>query len=127
MSGQHGWGGVGGYLPGETITIATGDLGRDWGDQINPTNINTPNAKTINEYLREAQEGCSRLAGPQELSMDGSKPVVVCNGGSVEAKDMDDAQAKAEELANKHSATAYILKPVKKVSPKREVVTSDIP
>ncbi len=57
---------------------------------------------------------------------DGTKPVVVCGGTLEEAKDMDAAQSRAEELAHQKSATAYILKPVKKVSPKREVVTTDI-
>ncbi len=57
---------------------------------------------------------------------DGTKPVVVCGGTLEEANDMDAAQSRAEELAHQKSATAYILKPVKKVSPKREVVTTDI-
>ncbi len=57
---------------------------------------------------------------------DGTKPVVVCGGTLEEVKDMDAAQSRAEEFAHQKSATAYILKPVKKVSPKREVVTTDI-
>ena len=59
--------------------------------------------------------------------MSGNKPVVICNGTSHECKDMDEAQAKAEALAHQHSADAYILKPIKKIAPKRDVVTTDLP
>ncbi len=60
-------------------------------------------------------------------TFDGSKPIVVCGGEAKEAKDMDAAQALAESLAHSKSADAYILKPVRKVAPKRDVVTMDIP
>ncbi len=50
----------------------------------------------------------------------GDKPIVVCNGITEECKDLDAAQAKAEELAHKHGANAFILKP------KRDVVTTDL-
>lgn len=56
----------------------------------------------------------------------GNKPVVICNGQVHEADDLKKAQEKAEQLAHQSQAEAYILKPVKKVAPKREVVTTDI-
>ena len=56
----------------------------------------------------------------------GDKPLVVCGAETVSCKDMDEAQVKAEELAHKHSQNAYILKPVRKVAPKRDVVTTDL-
>lgn len=62
----------------------------------------------------------------QGENMSGSKPIVICNGTSTEAKDMADAQAVAERLAHQHQADAYILKPIKKVAPKRDVVTTDL-
>jgi 1,6-anhydro-N-acetylmuramate kinase len=57
---------------------------------------------------------------------DGTKPVVICGGTVTEAKDMDAAQALAEEQAHAKSANAYILKPIKRVAPKRDVVTTDL-
>lgn len=62
----------------------------------------------------------------EQKAMTGSKPIVVCNGQHQEAKDLGDAQAIAERLAHQHQADAYILKPVKKVAPKRDVVTTDL-
>lgn len=56
----------------------------------------------------------------------GNKPLVVCNGTTTEAKDLADAQNIAERLAHQHQADVFILKPVTKVSPKREVVTTPI-
>ena len=58
--------------------------------------------------------------------MTGSKPIVVCNGQTIECDDLKAAQAKAEELAHKHGCDAFILKPIKKVSPKRDVTTTDL-
>lgn len=58
---------------------------------------------------------------------DGTKPIVVCGGSVTEAKDLDDAQRIAEEQAHQKSANAYILKPIKRVAPKRDVVTTDLP
>jgi hypothetical protein len=63
----------------------------------------------------------------KEVVMDGRKPIVVCGGEAKEAADMDAAQALAEGLAHSKGADAYILKPVKKVAPKRDVVTTDLP
>jgi hypothetical protein len=57
----------------------------------------------------------------------GNKPIVICAGLVEECKDLDAAQAKAEELAHQKSADAYILKPIKRVAPKRDVVTTDLP
>lgn len=62
----------------------------------------------------------------QEKIMSGNKPIVVCAGCVQEADDMDKAQALAESLAHSKGADAYILKPVKKVAPKRDVVTTDL-
>ena len=59
-------------------------------------------------------------------TLSGSKPVVICSGQSHECKDLAEAQAKAEELAHKHGCDAFILKPIKKVSPKRDVTTTDL-
>jgi hypothetical protein len=56
----------------------------------------------------------------------GTKPVVVCGSVIVEADSLDKAQEKAEELAHQHQTAAYILKPITKVSPKREVVTTSL-
>lgn len=67
-----------------------------------------------------------RFQGKAQPMFDGSKPIVVCGGEAKEAKDMDAAQALAEELAHKNSANAYILKPVRTVAPKRDVVTTDL-
>jgi len=39
---------------------------------------------------------------------------------------MDEAQRIAESQAHSKSADAYILKPVKRIAPKREVVTVEL-
>lgn len=62
----------------------------------------------------------------QRMNLSGTKPVVVCAGEVKEAKDLDEAQSIAESLAHQKSADAYILKPVRKVAPKRDVVTTEI-
>lgn len=63
--------------------------------------------------------------GAQKLA-DGTKPVVICGGVVTEVKDMTEAQAVAESQAHSKSADAYILKPVRKVAPKRDVVSTDL-
>jgi hypothetical protein len=63
----------------------------------------------------------------QGAQMDGSKPIVVCGSTVENADDLDKAQKRAEELAHKQGANAYILKPIKMVVPKRDVVTTDLP
>lgn len=70
------------------------------------------------EQLAQLLEGTKRMCG--------SKPVVICNGQSTECKDLTEAQSKAEELAHKHGCDAFILKPIKKVAPKRDVTTTDL-
>lgn len=65
------------------------------------------------------------IQGAQKMP-DGTKPVVVCRGVTTEAKDMDDAQRIAEGEAHTKSADAYILKPVRRISPKREVTSTDL-
>lgn len=66
------------------------------------------------------------FTGGISVSYSGTKPLVICNGTTTEAKDMNDAQSIAERLAHQHQADAFILKPVTKVSPKREVVTTPL-
>lgn len=56
----------------------------------------------------------------------GTKPVVICGSKTIEAKDLDDAQAIAEREAHAQGTDAYVLKPVRKVAPKRDVVTTDL-
>jgi hypothetical protein len=56
----------------------------------------------------------------------GNKPIVICGGEVNEAKDLDDAQRMAEESAHAKGKNAYILKPIKMVAPKRDVVTTDL-
>lgn len=75
------------------------------------------NEDSLARYLSQRQE---------QKQMSGNKPIVVCNGQATEAKDLTEAQALAERLAHQHQADAYILKPVKKVAPKRDVVTTDL-
>lgn len=74
------------------------------------------------------QQTLQAMLGRQEVKKmpDGTKPVVICRGVVEEAKDMDAAQALAESKAHELSADAYILKPVKRVAPKRDVVTTDL-
>lgn len=75
----------------------------------------------INDWSTITNGTITYVTGPS-----GSKPVVVSNGVVVEAKDLDEAQSTAEALAHKNQGDAFILKPVKKVSPKREVITTDL-
>lgn len=56
----------------------------------------------------------------------GDKYAVVCGGQQFDFDKLEEAQAKAEELAHQHNANAFILKPIKKVAPKRDVVTTDL-
>lgn len=67
------------------------------------------------------------VSAQEKKRMCGTKPIVVCGGEQREAKDMEDAQAIAESLAHSKSADAYILKPVRKVAPKRDIVSTDLP
>lgn len=61
-----------------------------------------------------------------EVHMDGHKPIVVCGTVIENCDDLDKAQKRAEELAHKLGANAYILKPVRMVAPKRDVVTTEL-
>jgi hypothetical protein len=86
----------------------------------------TTNTITYQEYNAidyVIQTGSGYIYGG---TLSGNKPIVVCNGQSVECKDLAEAQAKAEELAHKHGCDAFVLKPVKKVAPKRDVVTTEL-
>jgi hypothetical protein len=84
---------------------------------------NAQSNKTINEdyysELMRVQLGATPMYS-------GNKPLVICGGAITEAKDLDDAQRIAEEQAHNKSANAYILKPVRMVAPKRDVVTTDL-
>lgn len=60
------------------------------------------------------------------MNLDGSRPFVVCGGAILDCKDIDAAIAKAEELAYQYNAPAYVLKPVRMVAPKRDVVTTEL-
>ena len=62
----------------------------------------------------------------KEQKLNGNKPIVVCGGKTIEAKDLDEAQAIAEREAHAQGTDAYILKPVRMVAPKRDVVTTDL-
>lgn len=70
---------------------------------------------------------CAQFQENQQMVFSGDKPVVICGGVAKEAKGLVEAQAFAESMAHAQNADAYILKPVKKVSPKRDVVTTDLP
>lgn len=85
--------------------------------------------KQMTQYEMSAIEIGKLLQGlPQEKKamLSGNKPVVVCGGEVKEAKDLDEAQGIAESVAHSKSADAYVLKPVRKVSPKRDVVTTEL-
>lgn len=77
-------------------------------------------------FYRDAYTRDAYTLHPDKTPMNGNKPLVVCNGRSYEARDLSDAQAQAEELAHKHHTDAYIPKPVTKVSPKRDVITTQL-
>jgi hypothetical protein len=67
----------------------------------------------------------------QEPRMHGDRYVVICDGKAHEVNEAGEAglkQAKenAEALAHKCQSPAYILKPVLKVAPKRDVVTTEL-
>lgn len=75
-----------------------------------------------NNYL-----GSSTFTIPKAApTMDGTKYTVICASDYAQFDTIEQAQAKAEALAHQKSADAYILKPIKKVSPKRDVVTTDL-
>lgn len=59
----------------------------------------------------------------------GNRFLVVCDGKITELPDgatVDNAQNVAEMLAHKHQSEAFILKPIRKVAPKRDVTTTDL-
>jgi hypothetical protein len=92
-----------------------------WGD-IYQESLNVPKS-----YAQLQTNVLAQLLAKESNKMpDGTKPVVICGGEIKEAKDLEQAQAYAEELAHSKSANAYILKPVRRVSPKRDVVTTEL-
>lgn len=96
------------------------------------------NAQFLGQYQYQGNLGGSQTVNPfdyrqalaslqEKIQMySGAKPLVVCGGQVEEAKDMNEAQRLAEERAHQKSSNAYILKPVKMVAPKRDVVTTDL-
>jgi len=93
-----------------------------------PCTSGTVSGMWTNDYgnysqLAQLQNALNRERTPVA---DGTKPIVICCGGVTEAKDMDEAQRIAESQAHSKSADAYILKPVKRIAPKREVVTVEL-
>lgn len=89
--------------------------------------VTTGNVSLVNhDGLNYNNFAAAFQCNQEQKRMSGNKPIVVCGSEVKEAKDMDDAQAIAESLAHKSGADAYILKPVKKVAPKRDVVTTDL-
>lgn len=56
----------------------------------------------------------------------GNRPVVICQGVAYEAANLTEAIALAEDLSHRHHADAYVLKPVKLISPKREFEMKDL-
>lgn len=84
----------------------------------------------LNQYQRAANEAASQIAQmiyPERTPMpDGTKPVVICRDLFEQVETLEAAQTKAEELAHQHNANAYILKPIRKVAPKRDTVSTDL-
>lgn len=95
---------------------------KDWQGQW--TSITVGNSVQT-EYQKSLMAAMQQLGKGIQVAS-GSKPVVVCGGAVTEAKDMDEAQAIAEREAHAKSTDAYILKPVRKVAPKRDVVTTEL-
>ena len=83
--------------------------------------------KPFSQGLEAAKIQQLLTAKNRSVMYSGSKPLVVCGGAVTEVKDMEEAQRVAEEQAHAKSANAYILKPVRMVSPKRDVVTTELP
>lgn len=64
---------------------------------------------------------------PIKQPMTGTKFVVVCAGSFQSEHDtLDEAQTKAEQLAHQLQADAYVLRPTRKVAPKRDTVTTEL-
>lgn len=73
--------------------------------------------------------GTPSITLTEPMSFSGNRYVVICNGQAIELPEdatLEAAQEKAEQQAHKHQSEAYILKPVRKVAPKRDVVTTDL-
>lgn len=96
-----------------------------WYSQFYSNNSNYAFDQNSQNALRQMQQmGYNQ---PKEvIRMDGRKPLVVCNGVVQEADTMDLAVKLAEELAHQKNTNAFVLKPVKQVAPKRDVVTTDL-
>lgn len=62
----------------------------------------------------------------QPVVITGKQYVVVCNGRVEYEDDKGKAQATAERLAHANQQDAFILKPVSRTAPKRDVVTTEI-
>lgn len=104
-----------------------------FGDYGNYTQYNayTNQAQSSNDYQQLFAGQINVVAAftqsPQQGAlMEGHKPIVVCGTVIENCDDLDKAQKRAEELAHKLGANAYILKPVRMVAPKRDVVTTEL-
>lgn len=112
------------YTPGSATTAQSGALTTS---NVTIGHITTGLGQAFPpEMLRYLQHTQGNQAKRIDMP-DGTKPLVICRGVVEEVKDLDAATAKAEELAHQHNANAYILKPIKVVMPKREVISKDLP
>lgn len=84
---------------------------------------------TITIPAQYAPAGLSTITYSHASMYSGNRFLVVCNGQITELPTnatIEQAQDKAEELAHKHQSEAFILKPIRKVAPKRDVTTTDL-
>lgn len=56
----------------------------------------------------------------------GSRPLVICLGVIHEAANLTEAIDLAEDLSHRHHAEAFVLKPIKKISPTHHVEMKDL-
>lgn len=61
-----------------------------------------------------------------KMMVNGKQFIVVSNGFVENADTREQAQAVAEKLAHANQADAYILAPIARTAPKRDVVTTEI-
>lgn len=69
------------------------------------------------------------LQSTRHMPYAGNRYIVICNGAVTELPadaSVEAAEEKAAELATSTQCPAFVLKPIKKVAPKRETVTTDL-